>query len=1234
MAWLLDTVFLCYTNAMQSGAKKFKPANFEAKWQKKWESDKTFSPDMDSAKRPYYNLMMFPYPSAEGMHVGNMYAHTGADIHGRFRRMQGYDVFEPIGLDGFGIHSENYAMKVGRHPKEQAQVSEENFYRQMHSTGSGFDWQRTVETYDPEYYKWTQWLFTQMFKAGLAYKEKASVNFCPSCKTVLADEQVIAGECERCGSIVEKRMLEQWFFRITQYAGRLLDNIPKLDWTQKVKVAQTNWIGRSKGALITFPIADFRLKNGEKPNFVLLQGYKGGADRNFIPWLKERLEASGFSVQTPELPQRDNPREQEQVTYVLETVKMDENTVVVGHSLGAVIALKVLEQLSHGIEKLVLVGGFAQPSFKDGVNRPYSTHFTWEYDWSSIQSKVREISILHDENDPVISDEQSKKLADNLGVPVQRVKAKEPHFRGKSESEVLKALIPTIDAFTTRPDTIFGATFMVIAPEHPIVSSITSLEYKIDKNSLESVKNYVKEAANKTEAERMEDNREKTGVFSGLYAVNPASGKKIPIWIADYVLAEYGTGAIMAVPAHDSRDYDFAKKYDLPICDVIMPLRVDTKNPPHPDEKMVERQAVQAIIKHPTQDKILMLDWKELGWKTLVIGGVEAGEDVVTAALREIKEETGYKNLKFIKQLGGQIQSEFYAKHKGENRRAFFTGLYFELENEERDEVIDEEKAKHEVLWVDRKKVPGLIHAAEIDLLWERLENDQFVYEGAGLLQNSGKLDGYHSEDDSDKIFAFISDNGIGIPQEQYHLRDWLISRQRYWGPPIPMIYCQTCATAGKSWFTTEEAKVYRSTKKQASNNKEKRQILKFDIWDLDTSADMAGWYPVPDTDLPVLLPDIQDFKPMGTGSSPLANHPEFYEILCPECGSKAVRETDVSDTFLDSAWYFLRYLATDWHDMPFPSRALAERGKRKAESESEIENWKLKIENSQQRSKFLPVSIYIGGAEHSVLHLLYARFVTMVLHDLGYTDFEEPFKKFFAHGLLIKEGAKMSKSKGNVIVPDEYIAKYGADTLRSYLMFLGPFNQGGDFYDTGIEGMFRFLRRIWYLIVNRSTLGDEAEVITRARHKTIAGVTKDFEEFGYNTAIAKLMELYNLITEGKDENEKIVLSPDTVSAFLQMLAPFAPHMTEELWHTVLDKKESIHHSAWPSYDKSLIQDATVVIVVQVNGKRRGEVVVSREELENQEKIQEQAQSVAAKYLQSPAKKVIYVPGKIINFVL
>lgn len=826
---------------------KYYPEKIESKWQKVWEEKSIFSPDIKNAKNPYFNLMMFPYPSAEGLHVGNMYAFTGADVYAKFQRMQGKDVLEPIGLDGFGIHSENYALKVGRNPNEQAKIAEKNFYRQLRSIGNSFDWQRTVETYNPNYYKWTQWLFVTMFKNGLAYRKTALVNWCPKDLTVLSDEQVIDGSCERCGAKVEKKDLEQWFFRITKYADRLLDNIKDLNWTEKVRIAQKNWIGKKEGINITYKI--------------------------------EGLD--------------------------------DEITV-----------------------------------------------------------------------------------------------------------------------FTTRPDTNFGATFIALAPENPLSLKIVTDEYR------EEVERYILEAKNKTDQEREVEGKEKTGVFTGRFAINQLTKYKMPIWVSDFVLGGFGTGALVGVPGHDKRDFEFAKKFGLEVLRVV------------------------------------------------------AGKDGETSEIKSIDQ----------------------------------------------------------------------------------------VQEDEGKMINSQFLDGLNIHEATKKIMDYMEEKGFGRRQNTYHLRDWLISRQRYWGPPIPMIFCENCKKSNKG-----------------------------------ENSQMPGWFTVSEKNLPVMLPDVEDWKPEGTGKSPLANHPEFYKTTCPSCSGEAVRETDVSDTFLDSSWYFLRYPSTDIENAPF---------------------------DIEVTRKWLPVNQYIGGAEHSVLHLLYSRFVTMVLHDLKYIDFDEPFSNFFAHGLIIKDGAKMSKSKGNVVVPDEYIEKYGADTLRTYLMFIGPYSDGGDFRDSGIEGMYKFLRKVWKLLSNYESEPSNLS-IGRAKimNKTVKKVTEDIAKFDYNTAIASLMEWYNYLNhdlrDGKSE-----LNMEERGVFLHLLAPFAPHMAEELWQAGdarSDKAQfhSIHLSRWPEYDEKYLVSDRIIIPIQVNGKRRGQIEISNQDKDNSKQVEDKAREAVEKSLNgAEIKKVVYIPGKIINLVV
>jgi len=1292
-------------------SEKYEPSKIEPYWQSVWGKEKIYQPDLDTASRHFYNLMMFPYPSAEGLHVGNMYAFTGADVYGRFKRMQGFEVFEPIGLDGFGIHSENYALKVGSHPIEQAEESEQNFYRQLHSIGNGYDWSRTVETWKPDYYKWTQWVFTQLFKAGLAYRAEAKVNWCPSCKTVLADEQVLQkvknvilnsfqdpqqqskemlnqvqhdkreeqvtiGVCERCETPVEKRNLKQWFFRITGYAERLLQDLDKIDWTEKVKIAQRNWIGKSTGASIRFPLAT-------KYNFVLLHGFTGGPNNDFHPWIKKELEKRGYKVQIPALPNTDHPTEQEQVEYVLQNVEFDENTILMGHSLGSVVALKVVEKLDKKIAGLVLAAGFVEAKFNDH-DRPFKETFKWEFDFAKIKKNVGFVKVLRDSSDSVVPAKQADILAEKLEGRVVDFTAQGEHITGEQEPVVLENLVPSLEAFTTRPDTLYGATFMVLSPEHPLVQEI--LKQVQDDKVKKTISEYVERAQNKSEQERIEEGREKTGIFSGLYAINPVTHKEIPIWIADYVLMGYGTGAIMAVPAHDQRDYEFAKKYDLPITHVVMPSRVDKVNPPQEGKENTKRHVVLIVVKDPKEDKYLTLKWKDQPWQTFITGGLEEGEDPVQAAKREIAEETGYADVKFVRELGGPTEAFFYAAHKGLNRQTKAHLMYFELGSHEQSERGADERDRYDIVWLSEREIhKARLRHSELDLIWERLKTGNDAYIGSGVLINSTEWDGLRVPEEIDKTIADLEKKGIGKKQVQYHLRDWLISRQRYWGAPIPMIFCQACADKGESWFTTEEGKSWFTENRHSG--KRGTSASRIDSGVLANARpqnddQMVGWYPVPEDQLPVILPKIDDYRPVGTGKAPLANHPEFYETTCPACGGKAIRETDVSDTFLDSSWYFLRYLATDWDDIPFPSKAFLN-SKSEARNPKQIEN--TNDQNSKQfrnsdfdirvsaRAAWLPVSQYTGGAEHSVLHLLYARFVYKVFADLGYISTkgrsssgresggDEPFPKFFAHGLIIKDGAKMSKSKGNVVVPDEYIRKYGADTLRTYLMFLGPFSDGGDFQDAGIAGIHRFLKRVWTLFTTKEISSSEAQLSAKVMmHRTIKGVSLDLASFRYNTAIAKIMAWYNSLSDQKS------VTKEELTVFLQLLAPFAPHLTEELYQRLViaipsssrekqsytdgiatsvasgepprnDEFQSIHTSSWPSYDDSLLVNQTITIAVQVNGKLRDTIEIAAEKQHEQQEVEDlakQSEKVRRFIDGKDVKQVIYVPGRVLNFVL
>ena len=996
----------------------YEPQKIEAKWRRIWEKNRTFQVDLKKAKNPYYNLMMFPYPSAEGLHVGNVYAFTGSDIYGRFKRMQGNDVFEPMGFDAFGMHSENFAIKKGIHPKILIKKNTDNFREQLKSLGCLFDWQHEVDTTKPEYYKWTQWLFLQLFKAGLAYRKKAPVDWCPSCKTVLADEQVIQGKCERCDSQVIQKQTEQWFFKITKYAERLLKNLDKIDWSERTKIAQRNWIGRSEGTEIEFQLATSAL--GPR-RCLIIHGITGNDQENWFPWFKKRLENQEWKVSIPNLPNTNHPIVEEWGKALEKEFKP--NSIIVGHSLGVPAALNLVQTVGKKVDKLILVAP-VNPEQNWTALKKSVPGIDWnaikkfadiKFDWEKINNLVNQIIFYYSNNDKYIPASSVDFYKKNLPEAVFKFIQDKGHFNTSSGirefPEVLEEFLPKIEVFTTRIDTIFSGTFLILAPEHPLSEKITTSEQEAE------VKKYILEAKKKSELERTllrqgYEGQGKTGVFTGAYAINPASKEKMPIWLADFVLAGYGTGAVFA-DAHDERDFEMAKKYSIPLKVSLRP---------------------------------------------------------------------------------------------------------------------------------------------KDDVLWEKVKNLEECYEKEGILVNSGQFDGLTSAEAREKITAWLERNGSGKKTINYHLRDWLISRQRYWGPPIPIVYCDKC-----------------------------------------------GVVPVPEKDLPVLLPDVKDFRPKDTGESPLASVEKFVKTKCPKCRGSARRETDVSDTFLDSSWYFLRYPSADFKKVPF---------------------------NKTLTKKWCPVDMYIGGHEHAVLHLLYTRFITMALKDLGFIDFEEPFKKFRAHGLLTKEGAKMSKSKGNVVNPDDYCQKFGADTLRTYLMFLGPFQEGGGWQDLGIIGVKRFLEKVYNLKSKVKNSSVKPGLIEKLLHQTIKKVTEDLEGSNYNTAISTLMILVNEMSKQPEiQNTKYKI-------LLLLLAPFAPYITEELWNQ-LENEDSIHDQEWPVADEKLIKEEKVNLIIQINSKVRDKIEVETGISENEAKqLTLQREKVKQWISDKKIKKIIFVKGKLINIVV
>lgn len=954
----------------------------EKKWQAVWEKKKINQAQNSSKKPKFYSLIEFPYPSGDGLHVGHIRSNTAMDIISRKRRAEGYNVLYPIGWDAFGLPTENYAIKTGKQPRVITKKNADTFRRQLKAVGFSFDWSREINTTDPKYYKWTQWIFLQFLKKGLAYKAKIMINWCPKDKIGLANEEVIAGCCERCGTIVEKREKEQWMLAITKYADRLDKDLDMVDYLPKIKLAQRNWIGRSEGVEINFNIAP--------------------------------------------------------------------------------------------------------------------------------------------------------------------------------GSEVVKV-------FTTRADTLFGVTYLVLAPEH---SLIQGLKPKI--TNWDKVLQYVVEAKGKVEMERTAADKEKTGVeLKGIKAINPATGEEIPVWIADYVLAGYGTGAIMAVPAHDERDFEFAKKYKLEVRYVVRPV-FGSKH-----ENAEPRQTITAVIQRKKDGKFLMVYHKDLKYITPVIGGIDDGETAEEAAVREVMEETGYLT-KSIGLLGPEIESHFFAEHKNVWRERHDHCVVLNITNTDPIEVTKQESDKQEVKWMSFEEIVNQVpHQNNILPLRWFLEGA--VYKDKGIMTNSGRFDGMDSEVAKKEIIKFVG----GKEKVTFKLRDWVFSRQRYWGEPIPVINCGKC-----------------------------------------------GLVPVPEKDLPVELPKVKNYQPTDSGESPLANISKWVNVKCPKCKSRAKRETDTMPNWAGSSWYYLRY--TD----PKNAKTFADK--------KNLKYW-------------TPVDWYNGGNEHTTLHLLYSRFWHKFLFDLKLVPTSEPYKKRTSHGLILAAGGeKMSKSKGNVINPDVIVGRYGADTLRLYEMFMGPFDQAIAWSEEAIIGPRRFLEKVWRIgasisenqknfsgpRVARAKVKDMSELnqtvqnssgfltLQRILNKTIKKVTEDIELTRFNTAVSSMM----ILTTEMEKSENV--SVEDFKIFLKILSPFAPHITEELWN-VLGEKKSIHLSPWPKYDPEMLKDEEIKIAVQINGKVRTEMMIPADAEEEYVKEKVLNDPVVLKYTAGETpKKVIYIKNRLINIVL
>lgn len=975
---------------------KYDFKKIEEKWQKIWEKSDYTNAIYFNKKPKHYHLVEFPYPSGEGLHVGHCMSYGASDAYARMMRMKGFNVLFPIGWDAFGLPTENYAIKNKIKPQDATRKNVENFRRQMKSMGYSFDFSREVNTTDPNYYKWTQWIFLQFYKHGivdgklieiadddkttsrLAYQAEMPVNWCPSCKINLANEEVVAGKCERCGTLVEKRMQKQWLLRITRYADRLINDLNDVDYEERIKTQQINWIGKSTGTNIRFNI-----KNTEDK----------------------------------------------------------------------------------------------------------------------------------------------------------------------------------IEVFTTRADTLFGCTYVVLSPEHPLTNKL-----KVQSSNIKEVEKYIDEAKNKSDIERTDFGKEKTGVeLKGVKAINPINDEQIPVWIADYVLLNYGTGALMAVPAHDQRDFEFAKKYDLPIKEVVQPLFEKThgSDKARYDIPFKERHPIVAVVKHWSEDKYLCLKWNNTDWRGFVIGGIEDGESKIEAAIREIIEETGYLHPKFVCELGGIINARFFQVNKGENRWAHFQPLYFELIDGEKRDISPDEKKIHEIHWIEKNKVEEFLSwVSDMKLVWYRAITGDYFFganssdtvSSKGILVDSGEFTNILSDEAKMKITEKLISMDAGNFSTNFKLRDWIFSRQHYWGEPIPIIHCPKC-----------------------------------------------GAIPVPEEQLPVILPEVENYEPTDNGKSPLDAIENWVNVKCPKCGDLAKRETDTMPNWAGSSWYYLRYCD------PTDDRQFA--------SMDKLKYW-------------TPVDLYNGGMEHTTLHLLYSRFWHKFLFDLGVVPTKEPYQKRIAHGLILgPDNQKMSKSRGNVINPDEMIEKFGADSLRAYMMFIGPYDQDSAWLTTGISGVYRWLNRVFENQKLVSKKNDSKTLLVKL-NQVVKSVTADFESFSFNTVISKLMELNNLI-----EKEKSI-SEDSYKIFLRLLFPVAPHLASEIW-TMSKFDGEIEEQIWPKIDEKYLVLEKIPLAVQINGKTRAIIEVETEINQNDiENIAKQHQQIKKYLHDQDIKKTIYVPGKIINFVV
>lgn len=983
---------------------KYDPKEIEKKWQQRWESAGLYK-DYSKDKK-FYALDMFPYPSGAGLHVGHPKGYIATDVVSRFKMLNGYSVLHPMGWDAFGLPAENYAIKNKVHPRVATEKNIATFKKQLEAFGFTYDWDREINTTDPGYYKWTQWIFLKLFEKGLAYQSDEPVNWCPSCKTVLSNEDLENGLCERCGSQVVQKKLRQWVLKMTTYADRLLTDLEggELDWEQAIIDQQKNWIGKSEGATVSFEI------------------------------------------------------------------------------------------------KISNESGISNDQF------PIS---------NEIQNS---------------NDKNSKQF---------------------------------IEVFTTRLDTIFGCTYCVVAPEHPIISNL-----KLKIKNYDEVEEYLIASQNKTTLERTELQKEKTGVkLEGIEVVNPFNNEAVPLFVADYVLGSYGTGAVMAVPAHDERDFEFARKYDLPIRIVIKPEK---------DYENVNQERLNEFLRE------MFIFKKENDFFAVLIGGmarkiIEQDEFHIPSDLDVFVDEEGmelfadyfqrkgYKEIELSKEeYGWEIVRSFYADN-GDWVDLFLIkkegDVYFDTETGKRFNWGGIENFKN----IDFNGVNIMVPNKEIFYAVYRnlTSTGKNCFVDDGVVTYSGKYNGLKSSEAREKMTAWLEEKKLGKKKINFKMRDWVFSRQRYWGEPIPIVHCEKCGAVG-----------------------------------------------VPEDLLPVRLPEVENYEPTGTGEGPLAGIEDWVNTTCPKCGGPAKRETNTMPQWAGSSWYYLRYV--------------------------DPKNDK-KIIDQQLEKDWLPVDLYVGGAEHATRHLLYARFWHKFLFDIGVATTKEPFKKLMHVGLILAEdGRKMSKRWNNVINPDEVIGQFGADSMRLYEMFMGPFSQSVSWSNNGVVGMRKFLEKVWKLqsIVNKQNSTDNKKNQTLL-HKTIKKVTNDIENFRFNTALSQMMILANALEKehAKSATTNAHIRKDDYEKLLLILSPFAPHIAEELWQR-LGNEQSIFLQKWPTWDEELMKKEEIEMVVQVNGKIRERLMVSPDITEDEIKETALESEKVKVFTQGKEiKKIIFVPEKLINIV-